>query len=62
MNINIRESVNYPGCYDLLVNGHVKIEAESFTICSEVEFAINHSLGGEYGECGELAESIMGTL
>jgi phosphopantetheine adenylyltransferase len=62
MNIKIKENVNHPGCYDLMVNGHVKIEAESFSVCNEVEFAIRHNLGGEYGECGELAESIMRDL
>lgn len=62
MNVKIVENNDYPSCHDLLVNGHVKIEAESFTVCCEVKYALVHNLGGEYGECGEIAESIRKSL
>lgn len=40
-------------------NKKTLIENESMGVCDSVIFALTHKLGGEFGECGEIAETII---
>ncbi|MFH2073735.1 MAG: hypothetical protein ABIJ57_00115 [Pseudomonadota bacterium] len=45
--------------YDLLVDGQVKMQGESFPVVCAVEYSLRHGpMGTDYTEADEVAESI----
>jgi len=62
MVIKIKENRKSPGCYDLFVDGHRKIECESMTVCDNVWFSLVHHIEGEYSEADEIAHSILADM
>jgi len=45
------------GCWTLYVNGWPEVVEESYTVCCNVQYALQNP-EQEWGECGEVAEAI----
>ena len=60
--MNSTIAANNNGTYNLYVNGRLMVRDESYTVVSNIEDALLDRSSGYGTECGEVADSIRGSM
>lgn len=63
MKTQIKLNPDYQGCWDLFVDDKLELSCESFTVCSNVELALQGFMTDDIvTEADEVAKSILASL